>query len=382
MFPRAMLLALAAAVGITIGCNSERECNPTPNTAPAPVVLGTTPRDGATDVHLYQVIEIRFSEPMGPSVTDTSNFHIDGVAIRAIFYEAGSHTAAVYPASIVDPLTEQKIRVNGDVKSEEGIAMGREFVFSFTTGPLDYRHLRDRFEPNDEPETATLITTDGLYPGLSICGSADEDFYRFKLTETRMVRVTCEMAYCPSPGAGWEIDFLDQETDFCGQDHSSPSPGYSAFSTHHTLLPGEYFLRVMPYPFWAQTPYVIYHLKMEDLDPVPDDAYEDNDYFDDPTPITAGSYEGLRGTYLDYDYYSIYVEADRTLTVTMTEVSNTGARRVLGIEDPIRAYGTWHINQLNPTTEVWRTAISGNYSVYVLWLADSVIYNLDIDVAE
>jgi hypothetical protein len=347
----------------------------------APAVVGTVPPDGAADVALYPIIEIRFSQAMGTSVTDTSNFQIDGVAIRAIVYDETGHTATLYPATIVGASREQEVRVGPDVENDEGIAMGHEVVFHFTTGSLDCRHIRDRFEPNGEPELATPISTDGFYPGLSVCAGEHEDFYRFTLAETRMVQVICETAYCPTAGAGWEIDYLSEETDFRGQEYATLSPHHVVFTTHHTLLAGSYMLRLTQSPFAEWAPYMIYHLKLEDLDPAPDDAYEDNDFFEEATPITTGLHEGLRGTYLDYDCYSIDVASGQTLTAMMTEVSSSGANRVLGIGDPYGT-GTYHVNQLNPAVETWKATMSGTYKVTVMWFADNVVYNLNVDLAD
>jgi PKD repeat protein len=347
----------------------------------APTVVGITPSDGATDVSPYPIVEIWFSQAMGPSSMDTANFHLDGVGIRAIFYDTIQRRAILFPATIVTPLTEHAVRVGPNVMNDAGAPMGQEAVFHFTAGELDCDHLRDRFEPNNDLASATLIDTDAYYPGLSSCaGSEMADMYRFTLTQATKIRVTEEIAYSDTNHADIKINFLRGDSLAYSSHGASVSVTPGAANSHYfTFLPGTYWIGTGKNV--NDSHMLVYHLRIEELAPAPDDEYEDNDFPDQATPVLAGLYENLRGAFVDADYYSISLVAGQILTVTATEVTSTGTTRRLQIEGMNGEFYTGHTDTANPAVESWTATTDGTYLIQVRWWTDNVIYNMNVEVS-
>ena len=345
-----------------------------------PAVILTSPADQATDVSPFPTIEVWFSDAMDVASIDTPNFHIDGVSSRAIFYDTVERAAILYPAAILGELRQYEVHVGAGVKDDLGIPMGQEVAFSFTTGPMDCGHLADRYEPNDEIASAAPISSDGFYPGLTSCGGSERlDFYTFTLTQPQKVKVTIEAADADTEQVAWAINFERQD----GSAYSSMGTSLGAgqhCSIYHTFLPGTYWLKTGKYN--ADSHIVAYHLVLEELPPAPDDQYEDNDFFDQATPIQTGLYQGLRGAYVDADYYAIALAAGQTLTVTVTEVTSTGTTRRLAILDPDEVVRTGHTDQVNPAVESWTAATTGTYRMEVRWWQDNVIYDMNVQVED
>jgi hypothetical protein len=125
---------------------------------------------------------------------------------------------------------------------------------------------------------------------------------------------------------------------------------------------------------------VAYHLTLDTSDPCLDDAYEDNDFIDEAVPIGPGTLEGLRGCESDGDFFSVTLTAGRTLTVTATERTAVGGNRMLEIFGPAHNRLTGHVDIVNPAVESWTAVDGGTYYFWILWLADGIVYDLDIEV--
>jgi len=344
-----------------------------------PTVLMTSPANGATDVSPYPIIEVWFSQALAFASLDTLNFHIDGVRSRAIFYDTIERKAILYPKNFVEPLVEHEVHIGANVRNDAGIPMGHEVVVHFTTGALDCDHVRDHFEPNNDIASAAEVSTDGFYPGLTSCGSAEKsDYYRFSLTQTQKIRVTAEIASSDTQNIEWKTNFMRADGKYYTESGTNASSG-QAVGRYYTFLPGTYWVELGKY--FDDPQIVVYHLKVEELEPTPDDQYEDNDFLDEAAPILAGLHEGLQGASGDADNYAIDLTAGQTITVTATEVTSVGPIRRLFIFRAPDTYCTGHTNLLNPAVESWTAAVSGTYIIHLRWWED-ISYNLNVEVED
>jgi len=386
LLPIGLLVLGLLALSLAGGCGDNTSGGTDEDTTP-PTVLGTTPTDGATDVSPYPVVQVRFSEAMDPASIDTLTFHMVGIQAGAITYDAAQHRATLYPATVVAPSTEYTVHVEPGVMYASGNAMESVVVFHFTTGALDCAHLRDRFEPDNDIASATPIEIDATYPGLTSCGDGERyDYYRFTLAAAKQIKVTAYVASVTPADTG-SFSFLIALLREDGQRYAASGygPGVAgATLTHrHTFLPGTYWIEVGNQRDDARL--LLYRLKVEVLDPIPDDQYEDNDFPDQATPIEPGLLENLKGTYVDIDYYSVNLTAGQTITATATEVTSTATNYRLAIADTI---GNFYTSQdgsganTSPGVQTWTATETGKYLIYVAWWGDNVTYTLNVEVSQ
>ena len=108
--------------------------------AGAPRVTSTNPASAAVNVPLNQKIAATFSDAMDPATisapgTFTMAETISGTPVPgAIVYDAASNTAVFSPASALSVKTEFTATITTGAADLTGIAMGANFVWSFTTG--------------------------------------------------------------------------------------------------------------------------------------------------------------------------------------------------------------------------------------------------------
>jgi hypothetical protein len=381
-----LLIAIVAlclpALCLLAGCG-DGGSDGTPEDTTPPTVLGSTPAEGATDVSPYPVIQVLFSEAMDSASIDTLTFHIDGVRAYLVAYDAAEHKATLYPAGLLQPGTAYTAHVDTAVTDASGNAMEQEVAVHFTTGPLDCDHLQDRFEPNDDIASATPVEPSALYPGLTSCGGAERtDYYRFTLAEARKINVSTISAYADTARVDWKIHFHRAD----GQEYATLGTSMRAAggteSFDYSFLPGTYWVEIGKY--YSDSHLVLYHLKMESLDPVPDDEFEDNDFPDEARPIEPGLHEGLRGAFVDADYFSIDLTAGQTITVTATEVTSTGTSYRLVVTNAAGGTYTGHDGQdahATPAVESWMATQTGKHLILIMWWADNVVYNLNVEVS-
>ena len=378
-----LLLGLLAvgliALCLLAGCG-DNGSDGTPGDTTPPTVLATTPVDGATDLSPYPLIKVWFSEAMDPASIDTLSFHIDGVRAYLVTYDAADHKATLYPAGLLQPGTEYTAYVDTTVTDASGNAMDEEVAVHFTTGPVDCDHLRDRFEPNDDIASATPVELDTVYPCLTSCGATERlDYYSFTLAEAKQIKLWIIPAYVDTERVSWKINFRREDgLTYITQGTSVDTTGSPAI-LRYNFLPGTYWIETGKY--YSDSHLALYHLKVETLAPIPDDDYEDNDFPDQARPIEPGLHEGLRGTFVDADYFSIDLTAGQTITVTATEVTSTGTTRRLAITNSTGGWYTGHTDTVNPAVESWMATQTGTYLILIIWWNDNVVYNLNVEVS-
>lgn len=161
--------------------------------------------------------------------------------------------------------------------------------------------VTDRFEPNDEFDTAATIEPDE-YPGLEI-GSDDRDFFALDLDAGAEVAVSIEFAHAEGD---LDMTVYGPNRNEIGAS-SSLSDGESVGFTAREA--GTYYVEV--YPFGFDT--VSY-----DLDATGNDRFEPNDDFGSTAAIASGRYEDLLVIGGESDFYVADLAPDREVTISIT----------------------------------------------------------------
>ncbi|MFH1143703.1 MAG: Ig-like domain-containing protein [Candidatus Eisenbacteria bacterium] len=370
---RAWVLALfVLAIGLT-ACSESRERVGSAEDTEAPTVSAIFPSDGANDLALLQPFTITFSEPM-----DTTTFNAQTISIEPATVAADLRPAAtgdfltVLPDSFWPPLQTMDLTLAG-ATDLAGNALAAHSI-SVETGPLDCAHFSDPFEPNDDLAAARPLALDSLYSRLTICDD-DEDFFSVTVGDT--LKLTAQTALASGSNVSWMIYWWDATRGTYATLGTSAEAGFTE-TFHYTFLPGIYHLQLWEYDGDQK---VVYDLKIETSEPCDDDPFEDNDFYGDAKPIASGLHQGLRGCYLDADWYALPVLAGQTITVTVDTGDYTYLRR-MGIHGPGGAAveETTHGDAVS-SVSVAMTG-SGNAGVSMQVWEDDVTYDMTITVGE
>ena len=137
-----------------------------------PVVVSTTPLDGAINVPLNQVITVPFNEKMNPTTISKTSFTVaaNGVLIDGtVTYD--NLTATFTPTLPLTGDTEYTGTITTSAKDERGNALQEDYVWTFTTGtPLPMFSVNVSSNPTlggmtsgagsfDQDATVTVIAT-------------------------------------------------------------------------------------------------------------------------------------------------------------------------------------------------------------------------------
>ena len=127
-------LALATVVVIA-GCKEDTFIK---SLGVCPVVLTTTPTDGATDVPRESQVTVTFNEEMNPETINQTSFTLLGAerVSGAITYNPENNTLTFVPESKLKYATTYTGRVATSVKDKLGNALQRDYVWTFSTGAL------------------------------------------------------------------------------------------------------------------------------------------------------------------------------------------------------------------------------------------------------
>lgn len=127
-------LALASVI-MFAGCKEDTFIE---NLGVCPVVLSTTPQDGAIDVPLESQVTVTFNEAMNPeTITQTSFTLLGKEQVQGqISYNTKTHTLTFVPNTKLDYATTYTGRVATSVKDLMGNALQTDYVWTFSTGAL------------------------------------------------------------------------------------------------------------------------------------------------------------------------------------------------------------------------------------------------------
>ncbi|GAB3816862.1 hypothetical protein GCM10028895_12450 [Pontibacter rugosus] len=127
-------LALATVVVIA-GCKEDTFIE---SFGVCPVVLSTTPTDGATEVPLESLVTVTFNEEMNPETITQTSFTLLGAEKISgkITYNTKTNTLTFVPENKLAYATTYTGRVATSVKDKLGNALQRDYVWTFSTGAL------------------------------------------------------------------------------------------------------------------------------------------------------------------------------------------------------------------------------------------------------
>jgi hypothetical protein len=373
------VLSVAAAAGLAVAlwsCGSE-DGGPGPGDTTPPDVSQVNIPEGATDVGLIQRIEVTFSEAMAELTINEATFGVNERSVDGyVEYDPATRTASFLPDTLYAPESPYELSVSGDVTDEAGNPL-TPFTRSFGTGPLDCEHLRDQFEPNGEISEATPVELDTRYRVLTICQD-DQDKYMFTVEETMMVRLYEWIRHNDAEEDNFAKEFLRAEGEPYASSGRAAATGDSFDSFHFTFHPGTYYLDV----YSNDDPvYTLYEFTLGTEPPCRDDEYEDNDFIDEAVPITPGTITGLKGCWLDRDFFAVDLEAGQTLTVTVTAEPGAGTRR-LNFYDPQGDHAGGWTGQDNPLTGWDIASETGVHFFKVRFWKDDVDYEIEVEVTD
>ena len=126
-------------------------------TGTIPIVVSTSPVDGATDVMLNKVITASFSKVMNPSTMNSATFLLsDGTTPISGTITYSGNTAAFKPSVLLLPNTLYTATITTGVRDSSGNATSSNYTWTFRTGVL-----LDAIRP-------TVIATDPTNGALSV----------------------------------------------------------------------------------------------------------------------------------------------------------------------------------------------------------------------
>lgn len=360
------------------GCgddNPEDPGDPTP-----PEVVSSTPPSGSENLRLLQAFEVEFSEAMDPG-----SFHQGSVRIEDrgpslhLSYDEISHTLRAQPESLLASDADLRFMIEGAASQDGGEL--EIFSIEFSTGAFDCEHLADRFEPNEDIDSAVPIELDTLVPALSTC-SEDVDIFSFTVAEESMVTARVYVTHEENdPEAdyehtSWAIHW------YYAENMSLTTLGAWAITGqetpfHYSFLPGTYFVKLFGH---YEEVDVIYDLILEASPACNDDIYEDNDFREFAAEITPGVHM-LRGCYVDTDWYRLPVETGQILDVQMDAFDAIGLR-YLALSEPGGDSISSGTVQDNPLSGQMEITADGEAMIRVQFWSDDVDYELSIGLGD
>lgn len=99
-----------------------------------PVVLSTSPENGATGVPLDKVITVTFNERMNPATINQSSFTLVGTSLVSGTFSYEDSTAYFIPTSSLISNTTYTGTVTTSVKDATGNALQTDYIWTFVTG--------------------------------------------------------------------------------------------------------------------------------------------------------------------------------------------------------------------------------------------------------
>jgi hypothetical protein len=131
MVSRSCMAVLLLAIFLC-GCGREQ------TVSPVPVVVSTTPANGATAVPVAQVISATFNQAMDPTSINASTFIVTGlggVAVAGVVTFSGT-TASFTPNALLAPSTLYTATITTGATNSAGNPLAADVVWTFTTGTI------------------------------------------------------------------------------------------------------------------------------------------------------------------------------------------------------------------------------------------------------
>jgi hypothetical protein len=373
---------LAAAVAVGLAAAILTSCGDSgggagPGDTTPPTIVSVSPADGADDVGLIEPVGITFSEPMDASTINDETITVSGRRGGFVEYDEETRTASVIPDTLYPAEGEQTVTVTDGVSDEAGNALAAASATTFETGVLDCEHLLDYLEPNDEAAAAASVEMDRAYQTLAVCGD-DTDFFVIDLAETTRIDFHITFRHAASQWSSLALMRNDTNEPYFTRGWPSTDQGEEK-TVSFTFLPGTH-----RYRYGATIEpgeYILYDVELVTGEPCRDDAFEDNDWYWGPAPITEGTYGNLLSCPADGDYYAIDLEEGQTLTVTITRGGNP-AEREMSIWLPDGTGITTAGTTENTIVMDWTATETGTHRISTRCWTDAEGYQMDVDVSD
>ena len=128
------LLAALAIVSVVFMAGCLKEDNYQEILGVCPVVVSTTPLDGATNVPLNQTISATFNERMNPETINQASFTVKGSSTIAGVITYNGNTVIFTPSTPLSLNTTYTTRITTAAKDLLGNALQADHVWTFSTG--------------------------------------------------------------------------------------------------------------------------------------------------------------------------------------------------------------------------------------------------------
>ena len=214
----------------------------------------------------------------------------------------------------------------------------------------------DEFEPNDDRESAPLITA-GVVPWLTACVD-DEDYFQVTAGNNELIEVFVRFEDAIGDVNLW---LYDQDMRLLASATSASDDEHLAHTAGAT---GVYFIRVQLNPANDDVdPGNFYALEVWLGEPC-SDAFEDNDALETPAALTAGVHEGLSACPGDLDVYALEAGPNELIVVDAAFEDALGDVD-LRLYDPEGALVGSSITNSDDERVVHTTAMTGAYVLLV-----------------
>lgn len=133
-----MWVTVILLTALAVGCGDRSDRGSGGNAGFTPAVSSVTPLNGATGVPVNRQLTATFSVAMDPSTIVAANFLVTGPGgasvAGSVAYIAADRIATFTPASNLVANTTFTARITTGAKSQVGLTLASDFVWTFTTG--------------------------------------------------------------------------------------------------------------------------------------------------------------------------------------------------------------------------------------------------------
>ncbi len=370
-----MVALLLCAAYALVGCGGDGNGNGVKTSSPT--VSATFPANGATGVSLNTSISITFSEDMDETTLDS--IYVSGMTIYRIEYDGALNKVTAYIDSLLEPETSYEVTVSSYCMDKQGENLAADHTFGFTTGVFGCDGLDDPFYSNKSIASAGEIVLNRRYKLLPSCGgAANMHYFKFTLDEATKITAYYKVVYADTSRLGWVTYFLRADgQDYAGQGAGPIVADRCEYQFARSFLPGTYYINTGETNYTGHT--AVFEFLLATSEPCEDDMYEDNDFFDEATPVSEGDIF-LRGCSLDKDFFSIDLSAGQTLVVTL-DCSNptTELHRIVGYNAVEQERG-YYQGYANPSSITLTATASETHYVEVFWWNNDMTYSLNFNI--
>jgi predicted nucleic acid-binding Zn-ribbon protein len=249
--------------------------------------------------------------------------------------------------------------------ADAGATTGNEYEMRIVHTPFVPTCTDDRYEDNDTFATATVVV-EGSYLALQVC-PADDDYYAYTLAVGD--RLTVNLTFSHAEG-NVDAYLLDPSGTIVARGESLTN---NETLDHTAVVAGTFRIRVVLTSDGGAGAGNAYDMSIAH-DPAPavcsEDRYEDNDWALAGTPVTAGTYSGLRSCPGDLDYYTFALAVGDTLRIDLAFTHAEGNIDLRLIDPGLRIVAS-SLSTANSESITYVATSAGTHYIQVSLTADS-----------